>query len=141
MSGKSRLLQIVKTARLRLPGSRLAKNLYYTHLSIPDGWTGCDPNRKQSKFECFYEKVIKVKADVAALLTFLVLCGFRHISAENFALGSLRSDDWQLGRPTAAPLLSVSRVISPPNASSLPCCIDPVVTGGAVKGARKGRSS
>jgi len=26
--------------------------------------------------ERFYEKVIKVKADVAALLTFLVLCGF-----------------------------------------------------------------
>jgi hypothetical protein len=49
----------------------------------------------------FYEKVVKVKANaaanVAALLTFLVLCGFRHISAENFALGSLRSDDWQLG--------------------------------------------
>ena len=43
--------------------------------------------------ECFYEKVIKVKADVAALLIFLVLCGFRHISAETFALGSLRSDD------------------------------------------------
>src|ERR1035441_3016178 len=99
------------------------------------------PFRSLRGFECFYEKVIKVKADVAALLTFLVLCGFRHISAENFALGSLRSDDWQLGRPTAAPLLSVSRVISPPNASSLPCCIDPVVTGGAVKGARKGRSS
>src|SRR5258707_3933940 len=70
----------------------------------------------------FYEKVIKVKADVAALLTFLVLCGFRHISGENFALGSLRSDDWQLGRPTAPPLLSVFRVFSPPNASSLPCC-------------------
>jgi len=63
---------------------------------------------------------------VAALLTFLVLCGFRHISAENFALGSLRSDDWQLGRPTAPPLLSVFRVFSPPNASSLPCCIDPL---------------
>ena len=72
----------------------------------------------------FYEKVIKVKADVAALLTFLVLCGFRHISGEKFALGSLRSDDWQLGRPTAPPLLSVFRVSSPPNASSLPCCID-----------------
>ena len=86
----------------------------------------------------FYEKVIKVKADVAAHLTFLVLCGFRHISAENFALGSLRSDDWQLGRPTAPPLLFVFRVFSPPKASSLPCCIDPVVTGGAVKGARKG---
>ena len=84
----------------------------------------------------FYEKVIKVKADVAALLiVFLVLCGFRHIFAENFALGSLRSDDWQLGRPTAPPLLSVFRVFSPPNASSLPCCIDPVVTWGAVKGA------
>jgi hypothetical protein len=89
----------------------------------------------------FYEKVIKVKADVAALLIFLVLCGFRHISAENFALGSLRSDDWQLGRPTAPPLLSVFRVFSPPNASSLPCCIDPVVTGGAVKGAAEGRRS
>jgi len=36
--------------------------------------------------ERFYEKVIKVKADVAALLTFLVLCGFRHISAENFVV-------------------------------------------------------
>jgi hypothetical protein len=72
----------------------------------------------------FYERVIKVKADVAALLTFLVLCGFRHISGENFALGSLRSDDWQLGRPTAPPLLSVFRVFSPPNASSLPCCIE-----------------
>ena len=78
----------------------------------------------------FYEKVIKVKADVAALLclisvlvafgtsgppslgllvffTFLVLCGFRHISTENLSLGSLRSDDWQLGRPTAPPVLSV----------------------------------
>ena len=77
---------------------------------------------------CFYEKVIKVKADVAALLTFLVLCGFRHISAENFALGSLRSDDWQLGRPTAPPVFSVFRVFSPPNVSSLPCCIDPPVT-------------
>src|SRR5258707_32764 len=65
--------------------------------------------------ECFYEKVIKVKADVAALLTFLVLCGFRHISAENFGLGSLRSDDWQCGRPTAPPLWSVFRVFSPPN--------------------------
>jgi hypothetical protein len=50
--------------------------------------------------EFFYEKVIKVKADVAALLIFLVLCGFRHISAETFALGALRSDDWQLCRPT-----------------------------------------
>ena len=25
----------------------------YTHLSITDGCTGCDPNRKQSKFECY----------------------------------------------------------------------------------------
>jgi len=79
--------------------------------------------------ECFYEKVIKVKADVAALLcwisvffvwhvsstvppilvffTFLVLGGFCHISAENFPLGSLRSDDWQLGRPAGLPVLSV----------------------------------
>src|SRR5258708_29570372 len=86
----------------------------------------------------FYEKVIRVKADVAALLTFLVLCGFRHISGENFALGSLRSDERQLGRPTAPPLFSVFRVFSPPNASSLPCCIDPVVTGGAVQGGPQG---
>src|SRR5260370_387860 len=48
----------------------------------------------------FYEKFIKVNAVVPALLIFLVLCGFRHISGENFALGSLRSDDWQLGRPS-----------------------------------------
>ena len=65
------------------------------HFEIPSE----DPERAIA----FYEKVIKVKADVAALLTFLVLCGFRHISAENFALGSLRSDDWQLGRPTVPP--------------------------------------
>ena len=52
---------------------------------------------------CFYEKVIKVKADVAALLMF----DLRHISTEKFALGSLRSDDWQLGRPTVPPVLSV----------------------------------
>ena len=51
----------------------------------------------------FYEKVIKVKADVAALLMF----DLRHISTEKFALGSLRSDDWQLGRPTVPPVLSV----------------------------------
>jgi hypothetical protein len=58
------------------------------------------PDRRLKGFErFFYEKVIKVKADVAALLIFPLLCGFRHISAENFALGSLRSDDWQLGRP------------------------------------------
>jgi hypothetical protein len=65
----------------------------------------------------FYEKVIKVKADVAALLMF----DLRPISTEKFALGSLRSDDRQLGRPTASPLLSVfSRNL----ASFLPCCID-----------------
>jgi hypothetical protein len=92
-----------------------------------------DGRRKQrlhskSLNERFYEKVNKVKADVAALLTFLVLCGFRHISAETFALGSLRSDDWQLARPTAPPLLSVFRVLSAPKASSLPCCIDPPVS-------------
>ena len=51
----------------------------------------------------FYEKVIKVKADVAALLMF----DLRDISTEKFALGSLRSDDWQLGRPIASPFLSV----------------------------------
>jgi hypothetical protein len=48
----------------------------------------------------FYEKVRKVKADVAALLIF----DLRHISTKKFALGSLRSDDWQLGRPTVPPL-------------------------------------
>jgi hypothetical protein len=65
----------------------------------------------------FYEKVIKVKADVAALLRF----DFRHISTEKFALGSLRNDDRQFRRPTVSPLLSVfSRNL----ASFLPCCID-----------------
>jgi hypothetical protein len=43
----------------------------------------------------FYEKVL-IKADVGVLI-FLVLWGFRDISAENSALGSLSSDDWQLG--------------------------------------------
>jgi len=74
-------------------------------------------------------------------LLFLFFVAFATFSAETFALGSLTSDDWQLARPTAPPLLSVFRVLSAPNASSLPCGIDPVVTGGAVKGARKGRSS
>ena len=60
-----------------------------------------------------HEKVVTVKADVAALVTFLVLCGFRHISTEKFALGSLRSDDWQLGRPTASPVMSVFPRIQP----------------------------
>src|SRR5258708_7116661 len=45
-------------------------------------------------------------------LLFLFFVG-RHISAQNFALGSLRSDDWHLGRPTAPPLLSVFRVFTP----------------------------
>jgi hypothetical protein len=62
----------------------------------------CDPLHRRLRRLCclhrrsdyFYEKVIKVKADVAALLIF----DLRHISAEKFALGSLRSDDWQLGR-------------------------------------------
>ncbi len=36
--------------------------------------------------EYFYEKVIKSKADVAALLTFLVLCGLRHISGAGFQM-------------------------------------------------------
>src|SRR5260370_15448807 len=58
---------------------------------------------RTSLLSFFYEKVIKVKADVAPLLMF----DLRHISTEKFALGSLRSDDWQLGRPTASPLLSV----------------------------------
>ena len=91
--------------------------------------------------ERFYEKVVKVKADVAALLIFFVLCGFRHISTENLALGSLRSDDWHSVDPQYPPVLSVFRVFSPPNARSLPCCVDPVVICGAVKGALKGRSS
>jgi hypothetical protein len=64
-------------------------------------------------FERFYEKVVTVKADAAALRTFLVLCGFRHISPEKFALGSLRSDDWQLGRPTTSPVMSVFPRIQP----------------------------
>ena len=59
----------------------------------------------------FYEKVIKVKADVAAVLIFLVLCGPPHSSTENFASGSLRSDDWPIGRPTAPPVLSVSPLL------------------------------
>jgi hypothetical protein len=64
----------------------------------------------------FYEKVTKVKADVAAL----PMIDLRHISTERFALGSLRSDDWQLGRPTASPVFSVL----PRNlARFLPCCI------------------
>jgi hypothetical protein len=48
---------------------------------------------------CFYEKVIKVKADVAALLMFDFMFDFRHITTEKFALGPLRtignSDDPQ----------------------------------------------
>ena len=55
----------------------------------------------------FYEKVINVKADVAALLLF----DLRRISTEKFALGSLRSDDWQLSRPTVPPVLSVLSVL------------------------------
>jgi hypothetical protein len=61
------------------------------------------PGRNTAAQRYFYEKVIKVKADVAALLMF----DLRHISTEKFALGSLRSDDWQLGRPTVPPVLSV----------------------------------
>src|ERR1700719_778133 len=88
------------------------------------------------RFDWFYEKVIKVKADVAAHLTFLVLCGLRHISTESFARGSLRSDDWQIGRPTAPPRfvcfarlqLFVFRRCHSPS----------VVTCGAVEGAPKG---
>jgi hypothetical protein len=37
----------------------------------------------------------------------LGFCGSRHIFTENLALGSFRSDDWQLGRPTVPPVLSV----------------------------------
>src|ERR1017187_709690 len=32
--------------------SRHCYGINYTHLSITDGWTRCDPNRKRSKFEC-----------------------------------------------------------------------------------------
>ena len=67
------------------------------------------PLRSLRGFERFYEKVIKVKADVAA--SFLVLCGFRHISAETFASGSLRSDDWQRGRSNN-PVSSCSRLLT-----------------------------
>jgi hypothetical protein len=40
----------------------------------------CELNRKKPKFECFYEKVIKVKADVAALtaLAFSIIIIFHH---------------------------------------------------------------
>jgi hypothetical protein len=74
-----------------------------------------DGRRKQrlhskSLNERFYEKVNKVKADVAALLTFLVLCGFRHISAETFALGSLRSDDWQLATHSTPAFVCFPRI-------------------------------
>jgi hypothetical protein len=55
------------------------------------------PGRNTAAQRYFYEKVIKVKADVAALLIFDFIFDFRHISTEKFALGSLRSDDWQLG--------------------------------------------
>jgi hypothetical protein len=51
----------------------------------------------------FYEKVLKIKADLATSLFFLFLVGFA-----TFPLGSLSSDDWQLARPTAPPLLSVA---------------------------------
>jgi hypothetical protein len=52
----------------------------------------------------FYEKVINVKADVAALLLF----DLRHISAEKFALGSRSGTT--IGNsvdPTVPPVLSV----------------------------------
>jgi hypothetical protein len=61
------------------------------------------PLLDEAGFRCAAEKVIKVKADVAALLYVRP----RDISREKFVLGSLRSDDWQLGRPIASPLLSV----------------------------------
>jgi hypothetical protein len=89
----------------------------------------------------FYEKVVTVKADVAALLTFLVLCGFRHISTEKFALGRSGATTGNSVDPQHPPLCLFFRVFSPPHASSVPCCMDPVVTCGAVKGAPKGRSS
>jgi hypothetical protein len=72
--------------------------------SRPEGGTVApDSCSAEPAIKYFYEKVIKVKADVAALLIF----DLRHTSTEKFALGSLRSDDWQLGRPTVSPLLSV----------------------------------
>jgi hypothetical protein len=43
-------LRSISTAVYTLKG-QLAKHLDYTHLSNTDGCTGCDPNRKQSKFE------------------------------------------------------------------------------------------
>jgi hypothetical protein len=96
----------------------------------------CDPlHRKlrelrclRCRFDCFYEKVIKVKADVAALLclisvfvafgmsgprplrllVLLLFCvAFTRFPQKILPLGWLRSDDWQLSRPTAPLVLSV----------------------------------
>jgi hypothetical protein len=47
------------------------------------------------------------RSSVSWLIHFSVLGGIRHISTEDLALGSLRSEDWQLGRPTVPPVLSV----------------------------------
>ena len=91
-SGPAQRSLTLRPARSR---SRLASDPFHRKLQ--------QPRCLRRRFDCFYEKVIKVKADVAAHLTFLVLCGLRHISTENFALGSLRNDDWQIDRPTAPP--------------------------------------
>ena len=52
------------------------------------------------------QKVVKSKADVAAHLTFLVFCGSSPHFRRTSALAIAQDDDWQLGRPTAARLLS-----------------------------------
>ncbi len=51
----------------------------------------------------FFKHAIELDPDFAKAYLGL---GFRHISIDNFALGSLRSDDWQLDRPPASPVLS-----------------------------------
>jgi hypothetical protein len=57
----------------------------------------------------FYEKVL-IKADVAASLFFLFFVGFA-----TFPLGSLSSDDWQPGGPTAPPLCLLPMVCDSQN--------------------------
>jgi fatty acid desaturase len=124
-----RASSLVRGAGCRELNSRLRRREKNV-LDIPFYRTGHNAHRQSGRLSVkvktrFYEKVIKVKADVAALLclisvffvwpvsstvppiliflTFLVLGGFCHISAENLPLGSLRSDDWQLSRPTGPP--------------------------------------
>jgi hypothetical protein len=83
---------------------------YRNRVSLKEAFEGLEPDEAKVSRPVLRgpgpsngARLLGVKADVAALLTFLVLCGLRHISTENFALGSLRSEDWQIGRPTASP--------------------------------------